>query len=43
MLNEKADAKLIQARDIQQKWSAVEKMLAEFKTKVEDWKAKSTP
>jgi len=42
-LTAKTDAKEIQARDIQQKWSAVEKLVTDFQTKVDDWKAQNTP
>lgn len=42
-LLDKASKTEAQASDIQRRWSAVDKLLGEFRPKVDEWKAKANP
>lgn len=42
-LLDKASKTEAQASDIQRRWSSVEKLLGEFRPKVDEWKAKANP
>lgn len=42
-LLEQASKKQAQATDIQRRWATVDKLLGEFRPKVEQWKAKANP